>query len=98
MTKSILLALALALGATTATADTFTFEPNVFLPNGRTASDMTEIATAAVRAVHIHGWRCDSISSMAAHWFGDGFAMRCNNFAYTYDFEDRGGRWIVTLR
>ena len=43
------------------------------------------------------GWRCDSISAASEMFWSTGFVIICNNFRYTYEIRDRGGRWVVTL-
>lgn len=56
---------------------------------------LVEPGAAMIRA---RGWRCDSISSISPFIFSRGFTFVCNRFNYTYEFRDRGGRWIVELK
>lgn len=48
--------------------------------------------------IRASGWRCDSLSAIRPWMFKRGFTMVCNNFNYEYEFEDRGGRWTVSLK
>ena len=54
-------------------------------------------AIALAQLVQLYGWRCDSISAVTPFAFSHGFYVYCNNWRYSYEVEDRGGRWIVTV-
>ncbi len=56
-----------------------------------------EVLNAFATMIRAHGWRCDSISVARKFVFSRGFTVICNNYAYEYGIEDRGGRWVVTL-
>lgn len=43
------------------------------------------------------GHRCDSITSINQGLFSDVWTIRCNEYRYSFDVEDRGGRWTVTV-
>ena len=43
------------------------------------------------------GFVCDSISSINPFIMSEGFNVYCNNHRYSYDIENRGGNWIVTV-
>ena len=58
-----------------------------------TIHDINEL----VRLVRTDDYRCDSVSSFRPLIFSQGFQLGCNNFAYTYDIQDKGGHWIVTV-
>lgn len=62
------------------------------------ASDCQSLANASAAAVRAHGWRCDSVSSLRSWMFSTGFTLICNNFRYSYDFEDKGGNWTVKIQ
>ena len=59
--------------------------------------DLTKVIEPAVGMIRAHGWRCDSISAMRPFLMSRGFTVVCNGFSYEYEFEDRGGNWVVTL-
>jgi hypothetical protein len=52
----------------------------------------------AVGLIRANGWRCDSVSSLVPFVMSRGFTIVCNRFAYKYELEDRGGRWVATLK
>ncbi|MBB6411902.1 hypothetical protein [Mesorhizobium sangaii] len=51
----------------------------------------------AVGMIRANGWRCDSISAMLPFLMSRGFSVTCNHYSYTYNFEDKGGDWVVSL-
>lgn len=52
----------------------------------------------AVEMIRDHGWRCDTLTSMTVpHPSEYRFTVTCNQFRYTYRFEDRGGQWRVSV-
>ena len=61
-------------------------------------SDMLKLIDAMVPMVTARGWRCDSVSSASPWMFSTGFSLKCNRYRYKYEFEDRGGRWVVILK
>ena len=60
-------------------------------------SDVKSFIEPAVGMIRTMGWRCDTISSLRKWISKRGFTMKCNSFSYSYDFEDRGGKWGVSL-
>lgn len=60
-----------------------------------------EIGSSAAKlladVVKLYGYKCDSITSVRSLYFSNGFNIQCNYFRYSYDVEDKGGRWIVTV-
>lgn len=57
-----------------------------------------EAIEAAVQMVRLNGYRCDSVSSMQKFLLSRGFHLFCNQFNYHFEIEDKGGRWIVTVK
>ncbi|HHX8286271.1 MULTISPECIES: hypothetical protein [Vibrio] len=47
--------------------------------------------------IRLYGYKCDSLSALRPMVFSRGFVAVCNRFSYTYEIEDKGGRWVVTL-
>lgn len=47
--------------------------------------------------IRAYGYRCDSLSGLHEMVFSRGFSVTCNKFSYSYEIEDKGGRWVVTL-
>ena len=60
--------------------------------------DMLMVGQAMIRNIHSRGWSCDSVSSLMPFPFGGGVRLRCNNYRYTYESTDRGGRLVVELK
>ena len=52
---------------------------------------------AFVRVTRASGYRCDSISGATPFLIGYGFSLHCNGWRYSYEIEDKGGNWIVTV-
>lgn len=61
-------------------------------------SVMLSLVDPAVGMIRAMGWRCDSISAIRPFIFSRGFTVVCNRFNYEYEFEDRGGNWVVELQ
>ena len=51
-----------------------------------------------VDLVRANDFRCDFVSSALPHILSHGFELVCNKFQYTYDIQDKGGHWTVTVR
>lgn len=60
-------------------------------------STLMSLVDPGVGMIRAMGWRCDSLSAIRPYLMSRGFTMTCNNFNYTYNFEDRGGNWVVEL-
>lgn len=58
------------------------------------SDDQVEALVTLTRA---YGYRCDSISAAMPWAFSYGFTLRCNGYRYSYEIEDRGGTWVVTI-
>ena len=56
-----------------------------------------EAAIALAQLIQLYGWRWDSISAVTPFVFSRGFHVYCNGYSYSYDVEDKGGRWFVTV-
>lgn len=53
---------------------------------------------ALVSIVKQSGYSCSSISGAFPFLLSHGFTLKCNNFRYTYEIEDAGGQWKVTVK
>jgi hypothetical protein len=60
----------------------------------QTADQIDELA----HFVRASGYRCDSISALEPLPTSRGFELACNHSAYKYAIEDKGSRWLVTVR
>lgn len=66
--------------------------------NGFEEKHRDSIADASANLIRGYGYRCDSISSIRKFLLSNGFNVKCNNYSYAYELEDRGGTWVVTLK
>ena len=48
-------------------------------------------------AVRLYGYTCNSISAARPFVMSRGFTLVCNNFAYEYNIEDKGGNMSITV-
>ena len=58
---------------------------------------LATLAAELTQKIRLAGYKCDSIYHVVNMTFSLGFRVRCNNLRYTYEIEDRGGNWEVTL-
>jgi len=63
-----------------------------------TQGNLQDNEIKAVQAlINLHGYKCDSVNfAMRSPWDGD-IEVTCNDYAYSYEVEDKGGNWVVTL-
>jgi hypothetical protein len=51
-----------------------------------------------VRFTRANGFVCASVSASRPMLTSIGYVLVCNNFRYTYDIQDKGGTWQVSVR
>lgn len=51
-----------------------------------------------VQLVRDNGFSCTSVSSARPALMSRGYVLGCNKFSYTYDIQDKGGHWLVSVR
>lgn len=86
----VLIAVSMALPAMAADVP---IEPDAVMSNNIS----TSLISPAVDMIRAYGWKCDSISALRPFLMSRGFTVVCNNFSYTYNLEDKGGNWVVSL-
>lgn len=59
--------------------------------------DMAQIKIGLVALVRLNGHRCDTLTKWHPMAFSRGYEVDCD-LHYSYDVEDKGGRWIVTVK
>jgi hypothetical protein len=89
--KTLLLGMAFCLLAGAANAVPVEKDAQIY----KTVSADTVQALATL--INLNGYKCTSVSSVLPMVFSTGFHVNCNQYRYSYDVEDQGGRWIVTL-
>ena len=57
-----------------------------------------QIANELSLLVRLRGWKCDTVSSVQLWVFSPGFDLVCNGFRYSYEIEDKGGKWTVRVK
>lgn len=58
-----------------------------------------EVKRDAMNIIQAYGYTCSSIDHMSPFLLsGSGFKVTCNNYRYMYEIEDKGGRWVVTVK
>ena len=96
--RNTILALAIALAASTAVADDVRIEPDAVIGSTiQEMSNMQEYLNALATMIRSKRWRCDSISAASMCTFSRCVEVTCNNWAYDYEIADKGGNLIVTL-
>lgn len=51
-----------------------------------------------VQFVRDNGFSCTSVSAARPALMSRGYVLTCNKFSYTYDIQDKGGNWLVSVR
>ncbi len=65
---------------------------------GSVKGNLTDSQVEAVqKMIQLYGYKCDSVDfAQRSSWSGM-IDVTCNNYRYSYDLEDKGGTWVVTL-
>lgn len=91
--------LALILSSAALAAASFAASPTPYDREAVISKDLTRTQVYAMaELVRVYGYRCDTVSAASPWLFSRGFNLKCNRFRYSYDLEDRGGRWEVTVK
>lgn len=53
---------------------------------------------AIQKAIKLSGYKCDTVDSIIPFNFSRGFSIWCNNFRYSYELADKGGRMVITVK
>jgi|GEM_PF-3728183 len=54
-------------------------------------------ADAIQSLIRAYGYTCSSFSSVTWLSYSSVYAVHCNNWRYSYELEDVGGNWVVTV-
>ena len=54
-----------------------------------------EVIKGYVRAF---GYVCDTVDAVIPFVFSEGYTIRCNGYRYSYEAENKGGTFIVTVK
>ena len=100
MFRAALVAILLAFASAAFAEQSVPIEPDAMISDTEDwpRSKLLRLVDPGVAMIRAMGWRCDSISVIRPFLFSVGFTIVCNNFRYEYDFEDRGGNWVVELQ
>ncbi len=53
--------------------------------------------TALSGMIRLNGYSCDTVSAVTPFAMSRGFHVTCNNWQYSYEVADHGGKWAVTV-
>lgn len=67
-------------------------EPNALIDSNFSRGAVEQ----GVQIIRLYGYACNSVSSLSVGWKGN-VEIKCNNYKYTYEIVDRGGRWTVCI-
>ncbi|MER8810439.1 hypothetical protein [Mesorhizobium australicum] len=94
--KKTIFALAMLWAIPVAWSQSAPIEPDAMI-NQSAGINFRSLIEPSVKMIRAYGWRCDSISAMLPFLIHRGFSVTCNHNSYTYNFEDKGGNWVVSL-
>jgi hypothetical protein len=64
----------------------------------RTAKpDIEQTKSALVALIRLNGYKCDTLTKWHPLLFSRGYEVYCDLY-YSYDVEDKNGRWVVTAK
>lgn len=55
------------------------------------------VVSALAEAIQLYGYSCKSVSAVTPFKISRGYHVKCNNWTYAYEVEDKGGKIIVTV-
>jgi hypothetical protein len=58
---------------------------------------MEQIKSGLVALVRLNGYKCDTLTKWRPMRFSRGYEVSCDLY-YSYEVEDKGGRWVVTVK
>jgi hypothetical protein len=56
-----------------------------------------QIKSRLVALIRLNGYKCDTLTKWHPMLFSRGYEVYCDLY-YSYDVEDKGGHWIVTVK
>lgn len=54
-------------------------------------------AETIVKLIQAYGYTCNTLSSAFQSSYDGSYTVTCNNWRYSYEIEDVGGNWVVTV-
>ncbi|WP_146132027.1 hypothetical protein [Halomonas ventosae] len=64
--------------------------------SGYVSANDLELKRNAKKLIQSAGYKCDTVDKVNQFLMGRGFTVYCNGFKYSYEMEDKGGRWVIT--
>lgn len=76
------------------------YAQNITIEDDAEIHESVKMETAVLLAQYINekGYSCRSISAVTPFAFKRGFSVMCNNWQYHFEVEDRGGKYIITVK
>jgi hypothetical protein len=66
-------------------------------PSSSNPQTMEQIKSGLVALIRLNGYKCDTLTKWHPMRFSRGYEVYCDLY-YSYDVEDKGGRWVVTVK
>lgn len=57
-----------------------------------------ELLAELIVLININGYKCDTVTFAMPFIRKHGYSLTCNNYRYSYEIEDKGGNFIVTVK
>jgi hypothetical protein len=75
-------------------------QSNPILDSDAQISDSVPMGQVAIlrKMVKAEGYSCDTVSAVTPFAMSRGFHVICNNWEYSYELADHGGKWSVTVK
>jgi hypothetical protein len=62
-----------------------------------TSTAEEQIKSGLVALIRLNGYKCDTLTKWHPMVFSRGYEVYCDLY-YSYDVEDKSGRWVVTVK
>jgi hypothetical protein len=60
-------------------------------------TDQEQVKSRLTAIIRLNGYQCDTLTKWHPMLFSRGYEVYCDLY-YSYAVEDKGGRWIVTVK
>jgi hypothetical protein len=66
--------------------------------DARLSEDISnELAIEFAKYIQTSGYSCNSVSAVTPFVMSRGVKVVCNQWTYSYEVEDKGGNWVVSV-
>jgi hypothetical protein len=60
-------------------------------------TDQEQVKSRLTALIRLTGYKCDTLTKWRPMLFSRGYEVSCDLY-YSYEVEDKGGRWVVTVK